>query len=417
MARLSGSRRMPRESGTMRRRLSCAVRRGMSTDSRTGPAAVSRSQTPRVSKGMPRALGLADQLAGLQGVGDEALGHAAAEGGQAAGVLVQPLEQALVALEVGARGHQRHRARRGVVAQVAGQLQEGGDAAGALRGRRLRGHHRQAVIVGVDGDQLPGEIGVGAGHAAPDRPGRVRLEVHPRPQAHGDLAFAEALPQVQGRLPPQPEPGHVHGGPAPLGARLEVRRLLRLDEDDRAGAQGGRVLPVRPGVVLHEHDGALHDVPVEVVVLPGAAVEQVPAPALGPEGVGAHEVRPQRLERDRLRHAAVLVEQLHGGAVVHGHDDVVGIALHVEQRRRRAAPAPRSRRRSGRPGSRRCASRGRRAGGWCGRCGRRRRPRPRRPQEQSGRLPPLRATRRKPGPDPAPQGRPGPTAQRESPLP
>ena len=208
--------------------------------------------------------------------------------------------------------------------------------------------------------------------------------------------------QTQGRLPSEPEPRHVDGGPAPLGARLEVRRLLGLDEDDRLGAESGRVLPVRPGVELHEDDGALHGMSVEVGVLPGAAVEQVPAPALGPEGVGAHQVRPQRLQRDPLHHAAALVEQLQGGAVVHGHDDLVGLALPLRGPPRRAAPAPRSRRRSGRPGSRRSATRGRRAGGWCGRSGGRRRLR----TGLAPRPAPGPSSRRKPGP--ATRGRPGP---------
>ena len=266
---------------------------------------------------------LRQQALNVQRISDEPLGHAVPERRHFPRMHIEPLEQSPLSMEVRPGGDQNDGSPGRMLLQMPRQFQQGSDTARRLRGRVLGGDNRDPIVVGLNGDNLVGQFRILTRNRPPQIPGGVALIVHPRRHSNTQRLVAETFLERQCRLSGKPEAGHIDRGPAPLVASLPHRRGLRCDEDDGSRPEGGGILPVLPGIELHENDVVLNLETIEVFVLTFAAVEQIPRQSLRTGGVRTHEIGPQGQQRDRLDHLAVGVEQFKGGSLVHGDGDLV----------------------------------------------------------------------------------------------
>ena len=263
----------------------------------------------------PELIGLARKIEADEQIQVQRLEHLFGVGSVAAGVAVQKVHHTQHILEM-RRSSQQHDGTGGrMVAQIAGQFQECGDATGSLGAGRQCGHHRSGVVVGFHRDGIGLQHGVGPGNHTQDVPRRPLFPVHARLHPHLCLVFAEPFLELLARLPADPETGQIERDFEEFFVGLPPVQGVGLDEDHGPRPQISGVQPAVPAVELHQHDASLYILAVEGAEFTLAAVDHGGVQATGRERGGADQVGPEAAERKGL----VLFHELQLALFVHGH--------------------------------------------------------------------------------------------------
>ena len=229
------------------------------------------------------------------------------------------------------RGRQEDQgALRGVAAEVAGQLDQGGYAGGLFGPRGQRRNHGHGVVVRLDNDDVVPERRPGPGDGPEDVPRRSPLPIPsgtrraPRPSpAWGSWRCARA-----GGPPLPGEPSSAAGREAssgtcapPPGKTVESGSMKTTP----GGSEVGALEPGVAGVEVHQHHRVFDLLAVEVGMGAVAAVDQARhSPAIG-QGGGLDEVGPQAVQRGAV--SPVAVTRRLAGSLFHRNGDVVFMGL------------------------------------------------------------------------------------------
>ncbi len=156
---------------------------------------------------------------------------------------------------------------------------------------------------------------------------------------HGGLSAAgHALEGLAVGLA-HPEAWHIHRHAQPLDLSLAARGVIGLDEDHRGGIQQRDVEPALAAVEVHQDDGVLDVLAVEIREPALADVDDRAGEPLGGDGAGAGVVGPEavdlvalpaHLQRRALLKRGRQVELLHVGLhtkLFKGIEDHIGCLL------------------------------------------------------------------------------------------
>ena len=240
---------------------------------------------------------LFDHLPGQGRLDDPANQHAVDEGILSAHVALDEVVDTAQPQMVRRGGQKDDRARRRVFAEIAGQFDQPGDARRLLGSGTQGRHHRHRVVVRLQDDDVLFHQRIIPRDDPQQVPGRT-------PLPHHAILHVYFLRSAGGELATQsfsilfgnPEAGKVERHGQKLLLPFQIHRRIRLDEDHGSHAQISAVEPRVARIEIHQHDGALHLLAVEMGVVAVAGVDHPSRNTSLGQGRGFHQIGPQPVE-------------------------------------------------------------------------------------------------------------------------